>query len=199
MFRLTHPVLGRKARRIRALSQQGRRAWLILGGLLVVVWGCAAGIVWWSVRRASASDFLPAIELQAGQDFVYDLSKLDPGQSRFFTYPTKSQRSKLLVNRDPDGVVRAAFASCTTCYSFRAQHHLKEGRFICGQGQTAMRIGDQKEGVTPEKGCVAVPVPFSVDHNKLTVRAQAIVEGTEALAVAGATPGPGSKPVTRRP
>lgn len=162
-----------------------------------MVWGGAAGFVWWSVRRASASDHLPAIDLQAGQDFVYDLSKIDPGQSRFFSYPvSSSERSKLLVNRDSDGIVRVVFATCTTCYSFRAQHHLKEGQFICGQCQTAMRIGDQKERVTPEKGCVAVPVPFSVETNKLTVRAEEITEGTKALAAAAAA---GSKRGAQRP
>ena len=197
MWRSEHRSLGRRQERIRALSRKSWGAWALLAGLLLVVWGGAAGFVWWSVRRASASDHLPTIDLQANEDFVYDLSKLDSGQSRFFSYPvSSSERSNLLVNRDSDGIVRAAFATCTTCYSFRAQHHLKEGQFICGQCQTAMRIGDQKERVTPEKGCVAVPVPFSVETNKLIVRAQEITEGAKALA---ATAAAGSKSGVQRP
>lgn len=198
MFQLRHRSMGKKERRIRALSRQSWRAWLILGGLLLVVWGGAAGFVWWSVRKASASDRLPAIELQANQDFTYDLSKLENGQTRFFTYPaSSSERSRLLLNRDQDGKVRTAFASCTTCYSFRGQHHLKEGQFICGQCQTAMRIADQKERVTSDKGCVAVPVPFSVEKDKVTVRSQDITDGTKALAAAAAAAG--SKLGAQRP
>ncbi len=84
MWRSEHRSLGRRQERIRALSRKSWGAWALLAGLLLVVWGGAAGFVWWSVRRASASDHLPAIDLQVNEDFVYDLSKLDSGQSRVF-------------------------------------------------------------------------------------------------------------------
>jgi hypothetical protein len=44
-----------------------------------------------------------------------------------------------------------------------------------------MRLGDQNERLTPDKGCVAVPVPFSVEENKIVVRSQAITDGTKAF------------------
>lgn len=185
MWQSRHSSLGRKQRRIRSLSRQSWGAWALLAGLLLAVWGGAAGLVWWTTRRESASDHLSAIKLEARQDLIYDLSKLEPGQSRFFTYPTSStEQSKLLVNQDADGVVRAVFASCTTCYSFRKQHYLKEGKFMCGQCQTEMPIGGPNERMTPDKGCFAVPVPFSVESNKIVVRAQAIMEGARTLAKA---------------
>lgn len=185
MWRSEHRRLGRRQQRIQELSRKGWWVWAILASLLLVVWGGAGGFAWWSIRRASASDHLPAIALEPNHDFVYDLSKLESGQSRFFTYPVNSsERAKLLLNRDSDGTVRTAFATCTTCYSFRGQHYLKQGQFICGQCQNAMRIGDQKERMTQDKGCVAVPVPFSVENNKVTVRATAIVEGAQGLASA---------------
>lgn len=185
MWRSAQRRLVRRQQRIQELSRKSWRVWAILAGLLLVVWGGAGGFAWWSIRRASASDHLAAIALEPKQDFVYDLSKLESGQSRFFTYPaSSSERAKLLLNRDSDGVVRTAFASCTTCYSFRGQHYLKQGQFICGQCQNAMRIGDQKERMTQDKGCVAVPVPFAVENNKIVVQAQAITEGAKALASA---------------
>ena len=185
MWQSGHHPLTRKQLRIRTLSRKSWGAWALLAGLLLAVWGGAAGFVWWSIRKASASDHLPEVALEANQDLIYDLWKLEPGQSRFFTYPTSSsERSKLVVNRDSDGVVRAAFASCTTCYSFRKQHYLKEGKFICGQCQTPMTIGGRNERLTADKGCVAVPVPFSVESNKVVVRAQAITEAAKALAEA---------------
>jgi len=138
------------------LGRMGIARWNIVGCL-----GRCRGVAWWMIRRASASDRLPPVKLDANQDLLYDLWKLEPGQTRFFTYPASpSDRSRLLVNRDSDGVVRVAFATCTTCYSFRRQHYLKEGKFICGQCQSPMTIGSPHEQMTRDKGCVAVPVPF---------------------------------------
>jgi uncharacterized membrane protein len=182
MWRSRHHALGRRHKRVQALSRQGWRVWALIAGLLLAVWGAAAGFAFWSLRKASASDNLPAIVLQAGENFVYDLARLDSGQTRFFTYPTSSsERSKLLIQRDSDGVIRTAFASCTACYAFRGEHKLDQGQFMCGGCQHSMRLGDQNERLTPDKGCVAVPVPFSVKNNKVVVRPDAIAKGLEAF------------------
>jgi Membrane iron-sulfur containing protein FtrD-like len=180
MWRSRHHVLGRRRKRVDALSRQSWRLWALIAGVLLAVWGTAAGFAFWTLRKASASDNLPAIVLQAGENFVYDLGHLQSGQTRFFTYPTSpSERSKLLVQRDSDGVIRTAFASCIACYAFRADHKLNRGEFMCGHCQHAMRLGDQNERLTPEKSCVAVPVPFSVENNKVVVRPDAIAAGLE--------------------
>ena len=201
MWRSQQHVLGRRRKRIDALTRQGWRVWGLIAGFLLAVWGTAAWFAISQERKATASDHLPEIVLQAGENFLYDMAQLQPGQTRFFTYPiNSSEQSKLLVNRDSEGVVRAAFASCTTCYSFRKQHHLKEGKLICGQCQSAMRIGDRNERMTADKSCVAVPVPFSVENGKVMVRAEAITEGTKTLAAtAAAVSTAGSKSVDQRP
>lgn len=180
MWRSRHHVLGRRRKRVDALTRQTWRLWALIAGVLLAVWGTAAGFAFWSLRKASASDNLPAIVLQAGENFVYDLAHLQSGQTRFFTYPTSSsERSKLLVQRDSDGVIRTAFASCIACYAFRADHKLNRGEFMCGHCQQSMRLGDQNERLTPEKGCVAVPVSFSVENDKVVVRPDAIAAGLE--------------------
>lgn len=200
MWHSRHQVLGRKRKRVEALTRQGWRVWGLLAGLLLAVWGSAAWFAIYQERKATASDHLPEIVLQAGENLVYDLAQLQPGQTRFFTYPTNSsERSKLLVNRDSEGVVRAAFATCTTCYSFRKQHHLKEGQLICGQCQSAMRIGDRNERMTADKSCIAVPVPFAVGKNKIIVKAGAITEEAKTLAAAAEAASAGSKSVAPRP
>jgi uncharacterized membrane protein len=186
MWRSRHQVLGRRRKRVEELSRRGWRVWAIIVGVLLAVWGTAAGFAFWSLRKASASDNLPAIVLEAGENFVYDLAQLQPGQTRFFTYPTSpSERSRLLVQRDSDGVTRTAFASCTTCYAFRAEHKLHQGQFMCGRCQHSMRLGDQNERLTPDKGCVAVPVPFSVEENKVVVRPDAIATGLQTFISSG--------------
>lgn len=186
MFHSRQRVLGRKRKRIEALSRKGWRVWALIAGFLLVVWGGAAWFAISSERRITASDHLPEFELQAAADFVYDLAELQPGQTRFFSSPTtSSERSRLLVQRDSAGVVRAAFASCTACYAFRADHKLSRGNFVCGRCQHSMRLGDPNERLTPDKECVAIAVPFSVEHNKVIVRAKAITEGAKALMFEG--------------
>ena len=182
MWRSRQPVLGRRRKRVEALARQGWRVWALIAGFLLAVWGTAAWFVISQERKERASDNLPEIVLQAGENFVYDLAQLQPGQTRFFTYPAgPSERSRLLVQRDSDGVIRTAFASCIACYSYRREHKLSKGNLICGKCQSGMRIGDQHERLTADKGCVGVPVPFSVENNKVVVRFDAIAAGLETF------------------
>jgi len=168
---------------VRELSRKGWRVWGLIVGVLAAVWGAAAWVEISQEKKERASDNLPEIVLEAGQNFVYDLAQLRSGQTRFFTYPTSSsERSRLLVQRDADGAIRTAFASCIACYSHRREHKLSKGNLICWKCQSAMRIGDQNERLTPDKGCVGVPVTFSVVDNKVIVRHEAITEGIKAFA-----------------
>jgi uncharacterized membrane protein len=167
---------------VRELSRKGWRVWGLIVGVLVVVWGAAAWFAISQEKKERASDNLPEIVLEAGQNFVYGLAQLQSGQTRFFTYPTSSsERSRLLVQRDADGAIRTAFASCIACYSHRREHKLSKGNLICGKCQSAMRIGDQNERLTSDKGCVGVPVTYSVVDNKVIVRPEAITEGIKAF------------------
>ena len=180
MLRSRHRVIGRRQKRIETLSRQGWRVWAIIAGVLLAVWGTAAWFAISEERKERASDNLPEIALEAGETFVYDLARLESRQTRFFTYPTSSsERSRLLVQRDADGAIRTAFASCIACYSHRRDHKLNKGHLICGKCQSAMRIGDQNERLTSDKSCVAVPVPFSLDNNKVIVRPQVITAGLQ--------------------
>ena len=184
MWHSGHRSSSRKQRRVHALSRSVGRLWLILGGSLALASGALA---WFSISeeaKATASDNLPEIGLQAKDDFSYDLAELEPSQTRFFTYPNSSEQSRLLVQRDAKGVIRTAFASCTACYSHRREHKLIRGTLICGRCGSAMRIGNQNEHITPEKSCLAVPVPFSIEQSKVIVRSQAITDGLRIFTAA---------------
>lgn len=181
MWHSSHRSLGKKQQRVRALSRRVWPFWGIVAGFVALTWGALA---WFSISeetKATASDNLPEIALEAKDNFSYDLGQLDLRQTRFFTYPTNSlERSRLLVQRDSKGVIRTAFASCRACYSHRHEHKLFRGRLICGKCGTAMRVGDQNENAMG-RGCVAVPVRSSIDNSKVTVHAQAIVEGLRSF------------------
>ncbi len=147
------------------------------------MWGTAAWFAISQERKERASDNLPEIVLQAGENFVYDLARLESGQTRFFTYPTNSsERSRLLVQRDADGAIRTAFASCIACYSHRRDHKLSRGTSFAGNAKARCGLADQNERLTADKGCVGVPVAYSVVDNKVIVRPEAITEGIKAFA-----------------
>lgn len=182
MWRVRHHGHGRKWRQVETLSRQTRRMGLFLGLLLSGVFGAIGWVVISNQQRASASDNLPEIAVGAGSDFVYDLAQLQPSQTRFFTYPiSSSEKARLLIHREADGEVRATFASCTPCYASRGEHRLYEGKLVCGRCEHAMRLGKQNESGLNNK-CVAVPVRFSKESEKVIVRAQAVIEGLQVIA-----------------
>jgi uncharacterized membrane protein len=181
IWRPRHRRLGSRKKRQLALSHQALRRLMLTFGILALVCGAVAAYAIYESARATASDRLPAIALQAGKDFVYPLQDLKSRESRILTYPVNSERVKVLVQRDSNGVVRVAFASCIACYRFRSDHYLKGGRLICGRCQHAMRIGDRHERMTPDKGCVAVPMPFSIKNGQILVRGNEISQQAKNL------------------
>lgn len=151
-----------------------RGVWMILAALVLGVWLPALSYMTWRSWRENRPDVLPRIDLNAGHNFIYDLTRLAPSQSVWFTYPLDSERIRLALQKDSSGSIRTVVASCTACYSFRKEHEFKEGQLMCGRCRHAMRLGDQNEKLIPAKGCVAVPVAFSVDKQLLTVQASDI-------------------------
>jgi uncharacterized membrane protein len=202
MWRVKKHPLGRRQQRIRNLSRQGWRVWATIGGFLAVIWGAAAFYGISESRKARASDNLPEIALEAKSDFIYDMAHLQPNQSRFFTVPaSSSERSRLLIQRDVNGVIRTVFAACRACYSQHMDARLSDGMLMCRHCQQSMRFGDQNERVAADS-CVAVPVRFSVENNKVKVRTQEVMEGLKNFAKANnviTQPGDTSRPPNSRP
>lgn len=158
-----------------------RGVWILLAALVLGVWLPALSYMAWRSWRDNRPDVLPRIDLTAGHNFVYDLRRLTANQTVWFTYPFSSERIRLALQKDSSGAIRTVVASCTACYSSRKEHEFRNGQLICGRCRHAMRLGDASEELTPAKGCVAVPVPFSADKRLLTVRAPEIEGRLRAL------------------
>lgn len=148
--------------------------WILLAALVLGVWVPTLSYMAWRSWRDSRADVLPRIDVSSGHNFIYDLNRLGPQQAVWFTYPVGSERVRLALQRDSSGRIRTVVASCTACYSFRKEHEFKNGQLMCARCRHAMRMGDPDEKLTPAKGCVAVPVPFSNERGLLTVRAKEI-------------------------
>ena len=145
--------------------------WILLAALVLGVWVPAFSYMAYRSWRDSRPDTMSRIDLASGHNFIYDVERLGPQQALWFTYPVGSERIRFAVQKDSAGKIRTVVASCTACYSFRDRHEFRKAQLICARCKHAMRLGDPGEKLTPAKGCVSVPVPFSTDNNLLTVRA----------------------------
>ena len=152
-------------------ARVSKGVWGILAILLLAVWLPTFSFVAWRTWRESRADVLQRVDLNAGHNFIFDVTKLNPQEALWFTYPVDSERVRLAVQKDSAGKIRTVVASCKACYSFRNTHKFKDGELVCGRCRHVMRLGEPDEELTPAKGCVAVPVPSSTDGRLLTVRA----------------------------
>ena len=169
----------RKRYRQQVVVRKAQRVPIVIVVVLALLSVATLWHVMSDIRNLTASDHLPPILIDDREDIRYDVAKLAPGQTRFFAYP--SDLPRLIVQKDPKGVVRVAFASCTQCYEYRGAHQLRSGELICARCQHAMRLGDQGEKMTRDKGCVAVPVPFSIERENPLVRRKDVAERADAL------------------
>lgn len=175
-------LLGRRRSREPMRRREAIIVWGAILGMLALMWG---GFAWFTISemlRASASDNQSPTVLSKSMDIRYPLEQLRPRDTRLFTYPIGPESVRLLLQRDEEGVIRAAFMSCRACYSHRADHHLDKGQLICGRCRHSMRIGDPNEELTARKGCVAVPIRFAVAQGEVLVEAQQIERGFENFA-----------------
>lgn len=168
-------------------AKAAKGVWLFVVLPLVVLWLPIALYVGWESWRENRVDVLPQIDLKTGHDLIYDLANLK-APAIWVTYPNGSERVRLALQKDSTGIVRAVFASCRACYSYRKQHEFRNGQLTCGRCQHSMRFGDPNEKLTSAKGCVAVPVPFSTDGRLLTVRATDIEAHLPDLQAATTSP-----------
>ena len=167
-------------------AKAAKGVWILLAAIVLGVWvpGLSFGI--WRMWRDNQPDVLPRVDLDPGHNLVYDLERLKPQQAVWFTYPASSERIRFALQRDLTGTIRTVVASCMACYAYRDHHEFKRGQLMCARCRHPMRLGDPNEKLTSAKGCVAVPVPFSVDGRLLTVRAADIEETLRELQPADA-------------
>jgi uncharacterized membrane protein len=137
--------------------------WAVFGGLI------AFGIVGLRIMFPTPT---PPTALKAGEDLTLNLSDLEPGKVRLFTYPATPQTQvDFFVERGTSSDITVAFASCRRCY--RSGHYERDGQILCGHCNEPMeRLGP---GQTPlaEIDCKPIPIAFEKSGNQLVVRGDA--------------------------
>ncbi len=105
---------------------------------------------------------------------IIPISKVNDGKAHFFTYRDKGKNINFFVLKSSDGVLRAAFDACDSCYKERKGYRQEGDHMVCnncGQKFPSIRINDIKGGCNP------APLTREVSGKHLVLKVSDIKEG----------------------
>jgi uncharacterized membrane protein len=112
----------------------------------------------------------------AGHDVSFALSEFDDGQARFYTYRTSAGREvRFFLLKSGDGVVRAAFDTCDTCYRERRGYRQAGNAMVCNNCSQSFRSEDIN---VVRGGCNPAPIERAVQGDRIVLRAAALEAGS---------------------
>jgi uncharacterized membrane protein len=141
---------------------------LVFGGVLVYL--IASG------RQAGPPEG-PVMEIAgAGADVTLPVATFADGAARFYRYTTAAGREiRFFVMKSSDGVVRAAFDACDTCYRDRLGYHQQGDVMVCNNCGRTFRSVDIN---VLQGGCNPAPLERTVVGDQVVLRAGSIALGT---------------------
>jgi uncharacterized membrane protein len=103
----------------------------------VLVYAIASG------RQAGPAD-VPVMEIAgAGTDVSLPVATFADGRARFYRYATSAGREvRFFVMKSSDGVLRAAFDACDTCYRDKLGYHQEGDVMVCNKCGRTFRSVD---------------------------------------------------------
>lgn len=111
-----------------------------------------------------------------GADVSLPVATFADGVARFYRYTTAAGRElKFFVMRSSDGVVRAAFDACDTCYRERKGYHQQGDVMVCNNCGRTFRSVDIN---VLQGGCNPAPLERTVVGDQLVVKAASLDLGT---------------------
>ena len=141
---------------------------VVFGGVLVYL--IASG------RQPAASDVAITEIAAAGTDVTLPVATFADGAARFYRYTTAAGREvKFFVMKSSDGVVRAAFDACDTCYRERRGYHQEGDVMVCNKCGRTFRSVDIN---VLQGGCNPAPLDRTVVGDQVVLKAGSIAAGT---------------------
>ena len=112
----------------------------------------------------------------AGSDVSLPIATFADGVARFYRYTTAAGREvKFFVMKSSDGVIRAAFDACDTCYRERKGYRQQGDVMVCNNCGRTFRSVDIN---VLQGGCNPAPLERSVVGDQLALTAASIEVGT---------------------
>jgi len=111
--------------------------------------------------------------VKAGQ-FVYNASDFADGKAKYYAYKTpEGLNIRYFLLKSSDGIIRAAFDSCDTCWA-AGKGYRQEGDFMvcnnCGLRFSSVKINEVKGGCNP------APLSRTAAGDKIIVKVKDIIE-----------------------
>jgi uncharacterized membrane protein len=104
-----------------------------------------------------------------------DVSTIDSGSCRFFSYPSKSGRPvDYIVYKDSAGTARATLDACRTCYRWRRGYRPEGDEVVCTKCDMRFPLDRLAEGTG---SCVPISLPAAVEGDTLILSASDLEEG----------------------
>lgn len=147
-------------------------------------WTRGERIAGWSVLTAVFTIALAALwsslteshvrELEPGSDLVLPLPQLKTNKLFLFQYDINaSAAASVAVQRGPDGIIRAALASCRSCP--RSRNFEWSGNLVCGHCRHVMKMPDpatEPDGKKP--GCALPSLAYSIVGDQFLMHSETI-------------------------
>jgi uncharacterized membrane protein len=115
-----------------------------------------------------------AASQNSDNEFVYNASDLADGQARYYAYKSpQGLKIRYFLLKSSDGVIRAAFDACDTCWT-AGKGYRQEGDFMvcnnCGLKFASVKINEVKGGCNP------APLTRIARGDKIIVKVKDIIE-----------------------
>ena len=125
-------------------------------------------------KEAGPVSATAAVTQNDATEFVYNASDFADGQAKYYSYKTPQGLDiRYFLLRSSDGVIRAAFDSCDTCWS-AGKGYRQEGDFMvcnnCGLRFASVKINEIKGGCNP------APLTRTASGGKIIVKVKDIIE-----------------------
>jgi uncharacterized membrane protein len=107
-------------------------------------------------------------------EFVYNVSDFEDGKAKYYSYRSPQGLDiRYFLLKSSDGVIRAAFDSCDTCWS-AGKGYRQEGDFMvcnnCGLRFASVKINEIKGGCNP------APLTRATRGSQIVVKVKDIIE-----------------------
>lgn len=128
-----------------------------------------------SGSRASGQAAITSVA-GAGSDVSLPIATFADGTARFYRYTTAAGREvKFFVMRSSDGVLRAAFDACDTCYRERKGYHQEGDVMACNNCGRMFRSVDIN---VLQGGCNPAPLERTIVGDQIVLQAASLELGT---------------------
>lgn len=172
----------KKAERRKQLEQQKKKKedMLFFGIVAIIIIAILAGYYYFAYMAPGSNiSPEPAEELTpaAGSDVIeIPTSVMDDDKAHFYSYDSNGKIIRYFVLKSSDGVIRAAFDACDSCFAEKKGYHQEGDEMVCNNCQLrfpSVKINEEKGGCNP------APLDRTVDGNNVVIKISDIKNGKE--------------------